>query len=260
MPSTSTPYFERVADRWDTMRAGFFPDSLRDRVVAATRCVQSEDRPAVVLDLGAGTGFLTEGFLAAGARVIAVDPTEAMLLEQRRKFPEAVASRQLTLRLADADAIPLPDGSVDAAVANMALHHVEDPPAAIREMARLLRPGGVLVISDLDTHENEILRTEQHDRWLGFERDDLRRWLRAAGLEEVSVEDAHATCCTCAADQGAGHSVDAQKTPEELSRAKGEERDRVRRGGPKIEISVFLASARKPGGPALGRGSAGHPC
>jgi len=253
MPSTSTPYFTRVATQWDTLRAGFFPDSLRDRVVAATRCVQTDDRPAVVLDLGAGTGFLTEGFLAAGARVIAVDPTEAMLIEQRRKFPEAVASRQLVLRLADAEAIPLPDGSVDAAVANMALHHVEDPPAAIREMARLLRPGGVLVISDLDAHEHEFLRTEQHDRWLGFEREDLRRWLRAAGLEEVAVEDAQATCCTCA-----GGAALVSTPPH--SKTKGREREGVRRVDQEIEISVFLASARKPGGPATGRGPAACTC
>lgn len=237
MPPTSTPYFERVATQWDTMRAGFFPDSLRDRVVAATRCVQTDDRPAVVLDVGAGTGFLTEGFLAAGARVIAVDPTEAMLVEQRRKFPEVVASRQLSLRLADAEAIPLPDGSVDAAVANMALHHVENPPAAIREMARLLRPGGVVVISDLDTHEHEFLRTEQHDRWLGFERDDVRRWLLDAGLEEVSVGDAQANCCTSACGTDDGH---PQSDP--------------------IEISILLASARKPGGPATGRGPAACTC
>jgi len=221
MTPTSTPYFERTAPDWDSLRADLFPDSLRDRVVSAVRCLHDRSDPVVVLDVGAGTGFLTEGFLAAGARVVAIDPAEAMLLEQRRKFPAAVASRQLVLRRASVEAIPLADGSVDAAVANMVLHHVEDPPAALREIVRVLRPGGELVISDLDTHEHEFLRVEQHDRWLGFERDAVGTWLEEAGLEEVSVRDARETCCS--------------------SSACGEER---------AHISVFLATSRKPGGPA----------
>jgi ubiquinone/menaquinone biosynthesis C-methylase UbiE len=230
MTPASTPYFERTAPDWDTLRADLFPDSLRDRVVAAVRCLRDRDHPPVVLDVGAGTGFLTEGFLAAGARVVAVDPAEAMLLEQRRKFPEAVASRQLVLRRASAEALPLTDGSVDAVVANMVLHHVEEPPAALREIVRVLRPGGELVIADLDAHDHELLRTEQHDRWLGFERDAVRGWLEAAGLEQVSVRDARETCCSRSAC-----------------------------GDEQAHVSVFLATSRKPGGPARARFYAGDP-
>ena len=76
----------------------------------------------------------------------------------------------------------------------MVLHHAEDPPAAIREMARALKPGGTLVITDADSHTHEWLRTEQHDRWLGFAREDVSRWLEEAGLEDVTVGDTHELC------------------------------------------------------------------
>jgi ubiquinone/menaquinone biosynthesis C-methylase UbiE len=79
-------------------------------------------------------------------------------------------------------------------LANMVLHHAPDPPRAIREMARGLKPGGTLVITDADSHTHEWLRTEQHDRWLGFERDDVARWFHDAGLEDVSVGDTHELC------------------------------------------------------------------
>jgi len=79
-------------------------------------------------------------------------------------------------------------------LANMVLHHAPDPPRAISEMARALKPGGTLVITDADTHTHEWLRTEQHDRWLGFDRADIARWFRDAGLDNVSVNDTHELC------------------------------------------------------------------
>ena len=94
-----------------------------------------------------------------------------------------------------AEHLPLETASVDYAFANMYLHHVEDPPTAIAEMVRILKPGGRLVVTDLDTHEFEFLRTEQHDRWLGFERADVRRWFREAGLDGVRVECVGEKCC-----------------------------------------------------------------
>jgi ubiquinone/menaquinone biosynthesis C-methylase UbiE len=83
---------------------------------------------------------------------------------------------------------------MDAVLGNMVLHHAPDPAGAIREMARTLKPGGRLIITDADTHNYEWLRTEQHDRWLGFERADVARWFTEAGLADVSVGDTHEMC------------------------------------------------------------------
>jgi SAM-dependent methyltransferase len=85
---------------------------------------------------------------------------------------------------------------VDAVFANMYLHHVEDPAGAIAEMARLLKPGGRLVITDLDQHQHTFLLTEQHDRWSGFKRSDVRQWFKQAGLSQVRSESIGSNCCS----------------------------------------------------------------
>jgi SAM-dependent methyltransferase len=90
-----------------------------------------------VLDLGAGTGLLTGVLLAAGREVVAVDPAEAMLAELRARYP------QVSAHVGDAEAIPLPDGSVDAVVAGQAAHWFDPEPAAV-ELRRVLRPGGTV--------------------------------------------------------------------------------------------------------------------
>ena len=76
-----------------------------------------------------------------------------------------------------------------------AIRTAENPPAAIREMARILQPGGKLVITDLDTHDFAFLRDEQQDRWMGFARTDIAQWFTDAGLIDVSVTSAGSNCC-----------------------------------------------------------------
>ncbi|HEX2906760.1 MAG TPA: class I SAM-dependent methyltransferase, partial [Phototrophicaceae bacterium] len=141
---------------------------------------------------GAGSGFLSEALLRAGLKVVAIDQSPAMLDVMRQKFP----NQPVTYEVGTAEALPLGDASVDYVFANMYLHHVEQPLAAIQEMARLLRPGGKLVITDLDSHTFEFLRAEQHDRWLGFARPDVQQWLEQAGLRYASVGDVGSNCCS----------------------------------------------------------------
>ncbi|RMF59132.1 MAG: class I SAM-dependent methyltransferase [Calditrichaeota bacterium] len=196
---SSKSYFEEVAGQWDQMSKEFFSDAVREKAFE----VAGIEKGKVAADLGAGTGFITEGLISAGLQVIAVDQSEQMLEVMKQKFSGVEG---IDYRMGDAEALPLDDQSVDYVFANMYLHHVEEPITAIREMVRILKPGGKVVITDLDEHNHEFLRTEQHDRWLGFKHEDIRNWLEAAGLSDVTVECVGENCCaesSCACETAA---------------------------------------------------------
>ena len=169
------------------MRARFYSENVREKAFDMARVQPGQ----LAADLGAGTGFMTEGLLHRGLKVIAVDQSEPMLLKMKSKFASFDAVKCLK---GEAEKLPLPDEAVEYVFANMYLHHVETPAVAIKEMARILKPEGRLVITDVEEHGFEFLKTEHHDRWLGFRRADLTGWLTAAGLGNVSVEDIHEEC------------------------------------------------------------------
>ncbi len=184
----SKDYFDRVADQWDSLQASFYSEKVRDRALA-TAAVRSG---ATAADIGCGSGFITEGLIRAGLRVIAVDQSEVMLTAMKRKFAGIAG---VDYRCGEGEQLPIADDAVDYVFANMYLHHLEKPPIAIKEMARIVKPGGILVITDLDSHTFEFLRDEHRDRWLGFDRRDIRQWFREAGLGRVTVDCVGEQCC-----------------------------------------------------------------
>lgn len=183
----SEEYFDQVANQWDRMRQNFFSESVREKALTVAGVQPGQ----LAADIGAGSGFITEGLLASGLGVIAVDRSGAMLAELKARL----GSAEIDCRVGESAALPIADGAVDHAFANMYLHHVESPADAIREMARILKPGGRLVITDLDEHTFAFLRDEHHDRWMGFQRGDVRRWFEEAGLKNVIVDCAGSNCC-----------------------------------------------------------------
>lgn len=184
----SKDYFERVAGRWDKMRQSFFSDRVREVAVSRAGVQPGE----LAADIGAGTGFMTEELVQRGLRVIAVDQSEAMIQKMKRKFGRFDTVRY---RLGTFDSLPIPHEKVDYVFANMYLHHVEVPQVAIDEMVRVLKPGGKLVITDMDEHDFQFLKKEQHDRWLGFKREDVEHWFKQAGLKNIRVEGVGEKCC-----------------------------------------------------------------
>ena len=184
---SSKQFFNQVAGEWDRMRTNFYSENVREKAFDIV-----DARPGqLAADVGAGTGFITEGLLRRGLKVIAVDQSEPMLLKMKSKFADCAEVKYLKGEAAN---LPLPDEAVAYVFANMYLHHVERPASAIKEMARILKPNGRLMITDVDEHGFEFLKTEHHDRWLGFKRADLTEWLIAAGLGNVVVADIHEEC------------------------------------------------------------------
>jgi len=182
-------YFDGIAAQWDKMRSAFFSQGVREKAIS----VANVEPGKIAADIGAGTGFITEGLIQKGLKVIAIDQSEAMFVEMRKRFKDIEA---IDYRIADAENIPIEDGFVDYVFANMFLHHVDNPASAIKEMARILKLGGSLVITDLDEHNFEFLKTEHYDRWMGFKRDEVRCWFIEAGLKEIKVDCAGENCCT----------------------------------------------------------------
>lgn len=192
---SSKQFFDQVSEDWDEMRPNFYSENVREKAFA----IAGLEPEKLAADVGAGTGFITEGLLLRGSKVIAIDQSEAMLSQMRGKF---AGFTEVDYKCGEAEQLPLPDEAVAYVFANMYLHHVESPRLAIKEMARILKPAGRLTITDVFSHQFEFLKTEHHDRWLGFEREDVEGWFLAAGLKNVSVNDINEECRVRSVERG----------------------------------------------------------
>lgn len=135
-----------------------------------------------VADIGCGEGDLTLLLARFAKRVAAVDQSAQMLRVVQERCAEAGLSRRVTVEKGDLERLPLADGSMDAVFLSQVLHHAARPGQAILEAARILKPGGRLVVLDLAPHDQTWTREEWADLWLGFDEQVLREWMAAAGL------------------------------------------------------------------------------
>jgi ubiquinone/menaquinone biosynthesis C-methylase UbiE len=173
-------YFNQVAGRFDRVYGpgrswqGF--GHLLLRIVP----------PLVVADLGSGEGLLSELLARRCKKVIAVDNSEKIVAFGAAKARKN-GLKNLEFRLGDLQDPPIEPGSVDLVILSQALHHAEDPAAAISSAHRLLRPRGQILILDLLKHSFEKAHESYGDRWLGFAESDLHRWLENAGFRRIEI-------------------------------------------------------------------------
>ena len=175
-------YFDRVAPTWDLMRQDYYGVAVIDKAVAAAGLDrQSAD---LLVDVGCGTGFLTAGLAPLARRVIGIDDSPGMLAVARENM-QALGLANVELRPGSVDSLPLEADGADATFANMVLHHAPDPRRMVQEMARVTRPGGRVVITDMDSHTHEWFHVEMADVWLGFTEAQVRQYLQDAGLVDI---------------------------------------------------------------------------
>jgi ubiquinone/menaquinone biosynthesis C-methylase UbiE len=175
-------YFRANAARWHSIRSLYIDES---EVEAALADIIGRAEPRDLLDIGTGTGRILEVLAGQAEHALGIDQSREMLAIARVKL-ERAGLENARVRLGDMYQLALPDASFDAVVIHQVLHYADRPAAVIAEAARVLRPGGILVIVDFAPHGLEFLREEHAHRRLGFTDGEVGEWCRAAGLDPAA--------------------------------------------------------------------------
>jgi ubiquinone/menaquinone biosynthesis C-methylase UbiE/DNA-binding transcriptional ArsR family regulator len=172
-------FFARLAPDWDRLRSLH----AAEEVVEAAILAALAPKPfRSLIDLGTGTGRMLQLLAPQAARAVGLDASHAMLSVARANLERAGLHR-VELRQGDIYAPPFARGSVDLVLVHQVLHYLDDPARALREAARLVAPGGRLLVVDFAPHGLEFLRDAQAHRRLGFAREQVEGWLAEAGLD-----------------------------------------------------------------------------
>jgi ubiquinone/menaquinone biosynthesis C-methylase UbiE len=174
-------YFRAHAGEWDRIRKLHVADAA---VEAAIVEALAGAPVRALLDLGSGTGRILELFGPDIERGLGIDLSPAMLAIARARL-ERADYRHCAVRQGDIYHLPVARDSFDAVVIHQVLHYLDDGAGAIREAARVLRPGGRLLVIDFAPHDLEFLREEHAHRRLGFAAETVGGWMAAAGLDLV---------------------------------------------------------------------------
>jgi len=176
-------YFARNAARWDEIRSLYVAES---DVEAAIQAAAGPGPFRRLVDLGSGTGRMLTLLAPHAEAAVGLDLSQQMLNLARTRVSEAGLAR-CELRHGDIFATRLPGEYADLVVVHQVLHYLADPAAAVREAARIVAPGGRLLIADFAPHRLEFLREQHQHRRLGFAEPEMARWLAEAGLKNVRV-------------------------------------------------------------------------
>lgn len=189
-------YFQDVAPHWHRIRSLYVPESAVEQAMLEALGEHPIDE---LVDLGTGTGRILEVFAPRIKRGIGFDLSHAMLAVARGGLAKAKI-HHCHVRPGDLYDLPVAADSVDAVTIHQVLHYLEYPRNAVAEAARILRPGGRLLVADFAPHDLEFLRTDHAHRRLGLADDTVTGWCRAAGLDVAPVRHLKG-------DRGAGQTL-----------------------------------------------------
>ncbi len=185
-------YFEEHAHEWNDIRSLHVAEEEVEQALQTLLGPESVDD---LLDIGTGTGRVLSLLSPRATRAIGIDRSHEMLAFARA----ALASpefRHVQVRHGDMYHLALPARSMDVVVLHQVLHFADDPIAVLREIARVLRPGGRLLLVDFAPHDQEVLRDQHAHRRLGFSTDDIAHWCSAAGLHPHEAVRLHGSPLT----------------------------------------------------------------
>jgi ArsR family transcriptional regulator len=175
----SQAFFSSAAGQWDRLRREMFGERFDGLALAGLL-----DERWTVGDLGCGTGQMSEALAPFVRHVVAVESSRAMLKAARQRL---TALDNVRLEQGELEELPLEDETLDAATMCLVLHHLADPPAALREAHRVLKPAGRLLLVDMFEHDRVDYRQQMGHVWLGFTPDQITQWLGGAGYDGVRV-------------------------------------------------------------------------
>ncbi len=185
-------YFRLNAARWDEIRKYYVDEAEIERAMTALLPVGDVGE---LLDIGTGTGRMLEVYGAAARRAVGIDTSRDMLAVARANL-ERAGLRNCQVRLGDMYQLPAPNASFDTVTVHQVLHYADTPAAVIAEAARVLRPGGRLMVVDFAPHREERLRIDHAHRRLGFSDDELANWLKRANLVPEPATHLHGALLT----------------------------------------------------------------
>ncbi len=172
-------FFNTMADSWDRLKQQIIGDFDLNRAIFSD--LGNYD---VAVDLGCGTGDLLEDLQAHAAKVIGVDSAPGMLEEARKRF--ANRNHGIDIRLGEIEHLPLGDNEADLAVISLVLQYLTRPETAIAEVSRVLRSGGDFILADFEQHANTALRETYGACWLGFDPQEIARWLTQNSFDLIT--------------------------------------------------------------------------
>ncbi|MFG1393503.1 ArsR/SmtB family transcription factor [Xanthobacter agilis] len=223
-------YFAAHAREWDEIRRLHVPEAA---VEAAVRSALAGAPLRALLDLGTGTGRMLELFAGDIERGLGLDLSPEMLAVARTHLEQA-GIRHCLLRQGDAYAVPAPRDSFDTVIVHQVLHYLDDAGRALQEAARVLKPGGRLLVVDFAPHDFEFLREAHAHRRLGFAREAVEGWLAQAGLVPERFET---LAPDAGRDQGLTVSLWLARDPRPAAGIEGAGAARTRAGAADREVA-----------------------